>query len=147
MVRDSITFTRVVRVELFGTMSGEESVEKRLVVRWGAIPQSCDRVSFMYLNLGDVAKDDIFEKMSLVASQLPLTRDGHGCPKLNAQSFARMRNKQSVHKPSKQCGARDSVTLAGIEEVIMLGATGGASSSPTNNRKSGAKCKELEEFQ
>ena len=29
---------------------------------------------------------------------LPLTRDGHGCPKLNAQSFARMRNRQSVHK-------------------------------------------------
>ena len=28
----------------------------------------------------------------------PLTRDGHGCPKLNAQSFARMRNQQSVHK-------------------------------------------------
>ena len=28
---------------------------------------------------------------------LPLTRDGHGCPKLNAQSFARMRNQQSVH--------------------------------------------------
>ena len=27
----------------------------------------------------------------------PLTRDGHGCPKLNAQSFARMRNQQSVH--------------------------------------------------
>ena len=24
-------------------------------------------------------------------------RDGHGCPKLNAQSFARMRNQQSVH--------------------------------------------------
>ena len=47
MVRDSITFTRVVRVELFGTMSGEESVEKRLVVRWGAIPQSCDRVSLI----------------------------------------------------------------------------------------------------
>ena len=74
MVRDSITFTRVVRVELFGTMSGEESVEKRLIVRWGAIPQSCDRV-------------------------------------------------------------RDSVTLAGIEEVMMLGATGGASSSPTKRRR------------
>ena len=31
-------------------------------------------------------------------STSPLTRDGHGCPKLNAQSFARMRNQQSVHK-------------------------------------------------
>ena len=31
-------------------------------------------------------------------STSPLTRDGHGCPKLNAQSFARMRNRQSVHK-------------------------------------------------
>ena len=30
-------------------------------------------------------------------STSPLTRDGHGCPKLNAQSFARMRNQQSVH--------------------------------------------------
>ena len=62
-------------MELFGTMSGEERVEKRFVVRWGAIPQSCDRVSFMYLNVGGVAKDDVFEKMSLVASQLPLTRE------------------------------------------------------------------------
>ena len=26
-----------------------------------------------------------------------LARDGHGCPKLNAQSFVRMRNQQSVH--------------------------------------------------
>ena len=66
----------------------------------------------------------IFEEMSLVASQLPLTRE-----------------------PRKECGARDSVTLTRIEEVMMLGATGGASSSPTNNRKGGAKCKELEEFQ
>ena len=74
----------------------------------------------MYLNLGDVAKDDIFEKMSLVASQLPLTRE-----------------------PRKECGARDSVTLAGIEEVIMLGATGGASSSPT---KSGNKGEEHTEY-
>ena len=31
-------------------------------------------------------------------STSPLTRDGHGRPKLNAQSFARMRNQQSVHK-------------------------------------------------
>ena len=30
-------------------------------------------------------------------STSPLTRDGHVCPKLNAQSFARMRNQQSVH--------------------------------------------------
>ena len=30
-------------------------------------------------------------------STSPLTRDGHGCSKLNAQSFARMRNQQSVH--------------------------------------------------
>ena len=30
-------------------------------------------------------------------STSPLTRDGHECPKLNAQSFARMRNQQSVH--------------------------------------------------
>ena len=33
-------------------------------------------------------------------STSPLTRDGHGCPKLNAQSFARMRNQQSVHMAS-----------------------------------------------
>ena len=33
----------------------------------------------------------------LPSIHLPLTRDGHGCPKLNAQSFARMRNQQSVH--------------------------------------------------
>ena len=34
-------------------------------------------------------------------STSPLTRDGHGCPKLNAQSFARMRNQQSVHKEAR----------------------------------------------
>ena len=34
-------------------------------------------------------------------STSPLTRDGHGCPKLNAQSFARMRNQQSVHKRAR----------------------------------------------
>ena len=27
----------------------------------------------------------------------PFFEGGHGCPKLNAQSFARMRNQQSVH--------------------------------------------------
>ncbi len=63
----------------------------------------------------------------------PLTRDGHGCPKLNAQSFARMlkvshakplhdatalmadearmRNRQSVHMARMWCGARDSAVL------------------------------------
>ena len=30
-------------------------------------------------------------------STSPLARGGHGCPKLNAQCFARMRNQQSVH--------------------------------------------------
>ena len=54
--RDSITFARAFRAELFGAMSGEESVERRLIVRWGAIPQSCDRLGFMYLNVGGVAK-------------------------------------------------------------------------------------------
>ena len=34
---------------------------------------------------------------ALPSIHLPLTRDGHGCPKLNAQSFARMRNQQSVN--------------------------------------------------
>ena len=41
-------------------------------------------------------------------STSPLTRDGHGCPKLNAQSFARMRNRQSVHMARMWCWARDS---------------------------------------
>ena len=31
-------------------------------------------------------------------STSPLTRDGHGCPKLNAQSFARMRNNRTFIK-------------------------------------------------
>ena len=42
--------------------------------------------------------------VNLAASQLPLARDGQGCPILNAQSFARMRNQQSVHKPSEVRG-------------------------------------------
>ena len=37
---------------------------------------------------------------ALPSSRFPLTRDGHGYPKLNAQSFARMRNRQSVHMAS-----------------------------------------------
>ena len=52
----------------------------------------------MYLNLGDVAKDDIFEKMSLVASQLPLTRE-----------------------PRKECGAKDSAKLAVEVRVARVG--------------------------
>ena len=31
----------------------------------------------------------------------PFFEGGHGCPKLNAQSFARMRNQQSVHKEAR----------------------------------------------
>ena len=46
-------------------------------------------------------------------STSPLTRDGHGCPKLNAQSFARMRNQQSVHMARMWCKARDSEVLEG----------------------------------
>ena len=79
---------------------------------------------------------------SLVAIQLPLARDGHGCPKLNAQSFARMRNrqsvhkgawmpeverpkfcrtqnKQSVHKPRMWCWARDSAVLKKVGGVTI----------------------------
>ena len=52
---------------------------------------------------------------SLVAIQLPLARDGHGCPKLNAQSFARMRNWQSVHMARTWCIARDSAVLEGLD--------------------------------
>ena len=46
-------------------------------------------------------------------STSPLTRDGHGCPKLNAQSFARMRNQQSVHMARMWCKARNSAVLEG----------------------------------
>ena len=50
-------------------------------------------------------------------STSPLTRDGHGCPKLNAQSFARMRNQQSVHMARMWCKARDS---AGRGIIVLL---------------------------
>ena len=63
-------------------------------------------------------------EMSLVASQLPLTRE-----------------------PGKECGARGRGDFAWVVSVELFGATGGASSSPTKSRKGGAKCKELEEFQ
>ena len=53
----------------------------------------------MYLNVGGVAKDDVFEKMSLVASQLPLTRE-----------------------PRKECEAKDSAELAWIVKTVRLGA-------------------------
>ena len=51
----------------------------------------------MYLNVGGVAKDDIFEKRSLVASQLPLTRE-----------------------PRKECEARDSVALIRVGGVVRV---------------------------
>ena len=44
--RDSITFARVVRVELFGAMSGEESVERRLIVRRVGNPSVLRRGEF-----------------------------------------------------------------------------------------------------
>ena len=44
---------------------------------------------------------------SLVAIQLPLARDGHGCPKLNAQSFAgRKTNRAFI---SQECGAEQGI--------------------------------------
>ena len=48
-------------------------------------------------------------------STSPLTRDGHGCPKLNAQSFARMRNQQSVHMARMWRFSRDSAGLEGLD--------------------------------
>ena len=54
-------------------------------------------------------------------STSPLTRDGHGCPKLNAQSFARMRNQQSVHMARMWCEARDYrsfATVVGMERLV-----------------------------
>ena len=53
-------------------------------------------------------------------STSPLTRDGHGCPKLNAQSFARMRNQHSVHMARMWCGARvccPFTMVVGMERV------------------------------
>ena len=46
------------------------------------------------------AESNKIKACALPSIHLPLTRDGHGCPKLNAQSFARMRNQQSVHMAS-----------------------------------------------
>ena len=46
------------------------------------------------------AESNNIKACALPSIHLPLTRDGHGCPKLNAQSFARMRNQQSVHMAS-----------------------------------------------
>ena len=43
------------------------------------------------------AESNKIKACALPSIHLPLTRDGHGCQKLNAQSFARMRNQQSVH--------------------------------------------------
>ena len=58
-------------------------------------------------------------------STSPLTRDGHGCPKLNAQSFARMRNRQSVHMARMWCGARVCCPFAMVVKAAIFGATGG----------------------
>ena len=52
----------------------------------------------MYLNVGGVAKGYIFEKMSLVASQLPLTRE-----------------------PRKRCGARVNGGLAMVVGMARVG--------------------------
>ena len=63
-------------------------------------------------------------------STSPLTRDGHGCPKLNAQSFARMRNRQSVHMARMWCGARVCCPFAMVVGMERVDATGGASPLP-----------------
>ena len=49
-------------------------------------------------------------------STSPLTRDGHGCPKLNVQSFARMRNQQSVHMARVIVLFEDSAVLQWLWE-------------------------------
>ena len=56
-------------------------------------------------------------------STSPLTRDGHGCPKLNAQSFARMRNQQSVHMARMWCGARYYCLFAMVVGMERVDAT------------------------
>ena len=50
---------------------------------------------------------------ALPSIHLPLTRDGHGCPKLNAQSFARMRNNRAFIWQGCWRFSRDSTDLEG----------------------------------
>ena len=54
-------------------------------------------------------------------STSPLTRDGHGCPKLNAQSFARMRNNRAFIWQGCWRFSRDS---AGLEGQCQCSCTG-----------------------
>ena len=54
---------------------------------------------------------------------LTFGRDGHGCPKLNAQSFARMRNQQSVHMARMWCGARYYCLFAMVVGMERVDAT------------------------
>ena len=65
------------------------------------------------------------KQASLAASQLPLARDGQGCPILNAQSFAgRKTNRAFISQV--RCGAGDSADLAVFVEMEIIRAAGGA---------------------
>ena len=66
--------------------------------------------------------------VNLAASQLPLARDGQGCPILNAQSFAgRKTNRAFISRV--RCLAGDSEGLAMFDGVEIIGAAGGAGKS------------------
>ena len=78
-------FATVVKVAIFGATGGNPSVLTAKKVC------SIKRVDISQ------AESNKIKACALPSIHLPLTRDGHGCPKLNAQSFARMRNQQSVH--------------------------------------------------
>ena len=75
-------------------------MKKRNITDFGIISYEC-RSAENLIDGGDgVTIPPVVAQILSGDSTSPLTRDGHGCPKLNAQSFARMRNQQSVHMAS-----------------------------------------------
>ena len=75
-----------------------------------------------FITYSDTVKELRF-LAKLLHSCLTFFEGGHGCPKLNAQSFARMRNRQSVHMARMWCGARDSAVLEGLVQRSLSLAT------------------------
>ena len=65
------------------------AVLERVVRRvWQSLSLATDKAERI-LNILESQSKTIHDRSSLVAIQLPLARDGHGCPKLNAQRLCK----------------------------------------------------------
>ena len=70
--------------------------------------------------MGGVTIPPVVARIFSGDSTSPLTRDGHGCPKLNARSFAGRKTNRAFIRQGCWRFSRDSVGLGGLVKQYHL---------------------------